>query len=291
MKQVAPLRYDVIFKKAFSHPAIFTAISKDFLGIQLEISKVENDKAFIPSIGSIATKFDLFAEDKKNRVIVEVQHAHYSDSYERFFYDQCSTMVKTIASSDGYHFPMTVITIVFFTGKNSPSPDSGIVVQDFEAKDFVTGRLLDNVYQRQHRIIFVFTKDFAHADTPEPCREWMQAIDDSLDEKVNEKEYSNPSIQELFKVIEKEKITPEERARMKDEYNQENAEKQSFKKGKNEGWKNGKDEGLKEGKEKGMKEGKEKMKEAARNLKALGTLTMEQIASATGLTLKVVKAL
>jgi flagellar biosynthesis/type III secretory pathway protein FliH len=51
-------------------------------------------------------------------------------------------------------------------------------------------------------------------------------------------------------VIEKEKITPEERARMKDEYNQEDAEKQSFKKGQNEGWKNGKDEGLKEGKEK-----------------------------------------
>jgi len=283
MKQVAPLRYDVIFKKAFSHPALFTAISKDFLGIQLEISKVENDKAFIPSIGSVATKFDLFAEDKKNRVIVEVQHAHYSDSYERFLYYQCSAMVETIASSNSYHFPMTVITIVFFTGKNSPSPDSGIVVQDFEVKDFVTGRLLDNVYQRQHRIIFVFTKDSDHADTPESCREWMQAIDDSLDEKVDEKEYSNPSIQELFKVIEKEKITPEERARMKEEYNQEDAEKQSFKKGQNEGWKNGK--------EKGLKEGKEKMKEAARNLKALGTLTMEQIASATGLTLKVVKAL
>ncbi len=155
-------------------------------------------------------------------------------------------------------------------------------------KDFVTGRLLDNVYQRQHRLIFVFTKDSDHADTPESCREWMQAIDDSLDEKVDEKEYSNPSIQELFKVIEKEKITPEERARMKDEYNQENAEKQSFKKGKNEGWKNGK----KEGKDEGLKEGKEKgMKEAARNFKALGTLTMEQIASATGLTLAVVKAL
>jgi len=81
----------------------------------------------------------------------------------------------------------------------------------------VTGKLLDNVYQRKHRLIFVFTHDFAHAETPEQCREWMQAIDDSLDEKVDENEYSNPSIQALFKVIEKDKITPEERARMKDE--------------------------------------------------------------------------
>jgi hypothetical protein len=116
MKQVAPLRYDVIFKKAFSHPALFTAISKDFLGIQLEIDKVEHDKAFVPPVGSVATKFDLFAEDKKNRVIVEVQHAHYSDSYERFLYYQCSAMVETIVSSSNYRFPMTVMTIVFFTG-------------------------------------------------------------------------------------------------------------------------------------------------------------------------------
>jgi predicted transposase/invertase (TIGR01784 family) len=275
MKQVAPLRYDVIFKKAFSHPALFTAISKDFLGIQLEIDKVEHDKAFVPPVGSVATKFDLFAEDKKNRVIVEVQHAHYSDSYERFLYYQCSAMVETIVSSSNYRFPMTVMTIVFFTGKKTPSPDSGILVHDFEPRDFVTGQLLDKVYRRKHRLIFVFTQDSAHANTPEPCREWMQAIDDSLDEKVDENEYSNPSIQELFKVIEKEKITPEERARMKDEYNQEEAEKQSFKKGE----------------EKGLKEGEERIKETARNLKALGTLTMEQIASATGLTLEVVKGL
>jgi len=120
MKQVAPLRYDVIFKKAFSHPALFTAISKDFLGIQLEIDKVEHE-AF-----SVATK--LFAEDKKNRVIVEVQHAHYSDSYERFLYYQCSAMVETIVSSSNYRFPMTVMTIVFFTGKKTPKSDSGIVV-------------------------------------------------------------------------------------------------------------------------------------------------------------------
>jgi len=92
MKQVAPLRYDVIFKKAFGEPEIFTALVNDFLDIKLEIDKVETDKVFIPPVGSVATKFDLFAEDKKNRVIVEVQHVHYPDSYDRFVYYQCSAM-------------------------------------------------------------------------------------------------------------------------------------------------------------------------------------------------------
>lgn len=276
MKQVAPLRYDVIFKKAFSYPNLFTALAKDFLGIQLEIDEVEHDKVFVPSVGSVATKFDLFAEDKKNRVIVEVQHAHYSDTYERFIYYQCSAMVDTIISSSNYHFPVTVITLIFFTNKKTPSPDSGIIVHDFEPRDFVTGKLLDKVYQRKHKLIFVFTKDSTHADIPKPCREWMQAINDSLDGKVDEAEYTNPSIHALFQVIEKDKITPEERARMKEEYNREEAQIQAFKEGEEKGWKGGKDEGR---------------KETACNLKALGTLTEEQIANATGLTLEIVKTL
>ncbi|EDN71555.1 hypothetical protein BGP_5871 [Beggiatoa sp. PS] len=264
MKQVAPLRYDVIFKKAFSHPNIFTALVKDFLGIQLKIDEVENDKAFVPSVGNVATKFDLFAEDKQNRVIVEVQHAHYGDSYERFMYYQCSAMVQTIISSSNYRFPVTVITLVFFTGKKTPSPDSGIIVHDFEPRDLVTGQLLENIYPHKHQLIFVFTNDSTHENTPSSYREWMQAIDDSLDGEVDEEKYTNPSIQALFEVIEKDKITPEERARMKDEYNEEHAKKQA------------------------IREEKEKI---ARNFKAFGTLTDEQIASATGLSLEIVKAL
>ena len=135
-------------------------------------------------------------------------------------------------------------------------------------KDFVTGKLLTDIYPRKHKLFFVFTNDSTPKKAPVPHREWMQAIDDSLSGQVDEAEYTNPSIQALFEAIEKDKITPEERARMKDEHNQEEAETRRFK----------------EGEEKGVKE-------TARNLKALGVLTEEEIASVTGLSLKVVKAL
>ncbi|MEK8018762.1 MAG: hypothetical protein VSS75_017965 [Candidatus Parabeggiatoa sp.] len=209
-------------------------------------------------------------------MIVEVKHAHDSDTFERFMYYQCSAMVETIISSENYTFPITVITMVFFTQKKTPSPDSGIIVHDFEPRDFISGKLLDKVYLRKHKLIFVFTNKWAHSKTPKPYREWMQAIHDSLDGEVDDEAYTNPSIQELFQVIEKDKITPEERARMKEEHNQEAAEMQKFKEGEEKGRKEGKDEG---------------MKEAARNFKALGTLTDEQIASSTGLSLEIVKAL
>ncbi|TGO02726.1 hypothetical protein PN36_20075 [Candidatus Thiomargarita nelsonii] len=222
MKQVAPLRYDVIFKKAFGQPEMFTALVSDLLDIQLEIDEVKNDKVFIPSVGKVATRFDLFAEDKKNRVIV--QHAHYSDTFERFVYYQCSAMVETIASSNNYSFPVTVITLVFFTGKKTPSPDSGILLHDFEPRDFVTGKLIDGV--RKHRLIFIFTNSIKK-NTPENYLEWMRAINDSLDEEVNEEDYTNPHILSLFERIEKDQISPEEYARMKDEYNRDESKSES----------------------------------------------------------------
>jgi hypothetical protein len=49
----------------------------------------------------------------------------------------------------------------------------------------------------------------------------MEAIEDTLDEKVEESKYSLPEIQDIFKIIEKDQVTPEERARMFDEYGEE----------------------------------------------------------------------
>ena len=63
MKQVASLRYGVIFKKAFCVPEIFKGFVRDFLNIKLEIDQVETEKSF-PYQG-VASRFDLFAEDKK----------------------------------------------------------------------------------------------------------------------------------------------------------------------------------------------------------------------------------
>ena len=295
MKQVAPLRYDVIFKKAFGDPEMFTALVKDFLGIELEIDKVESDKAFIPSVSNVSTRFDLFAEDKKNRVIVEVQHVHYPDSYDRFLYYQCSAMVETVRSSSNYKFPITVMSLVFFTGTKSPNPESNIVVYDFEPRN-LAGKLVENISKRnkKHKLIFVFTNSVGDS-TPKNYAEWMRAINDSLDEEVNEDDYTNPNINRLFELIEKDQVTPEDRARMKDEYNQAELKKEGL----DEGIKIGFDAGYAEAQQEVEKQIRETQQEAenklrdalegtqkktARNLKDLG-IADEQIASATGLSL------
>ena len=88
---------------------------------------------------------------------------------------------------------------------------------------------------------------------------------------MDEEKYTNPSIQALFSVIEKDKITPEERARMKEEYNREEVSRQAFQEA-----------------DRGVREEKEK---TARNLMGIAVLTEEQIASVTGLSLEMIKAL
>ena len=79
MKQVASLRYGVIFKKAFCDVMVFKGFVRDILGIQLDIDKVETEKVFDTMIGSVKTQFYLFAEDKKKRVIVDIQHQRNID--------------------------------------------------------------------------------------------------------------------------------------------------------------------------------------------------------------------
>lgn len=280
--KVAPLRYDVIFKKAFGKPDLFKALVKDFLHIDnFEIDKVENDKAFYPPVGNVNFKFDLFAEDKKNRIVVEMQHAHYSDTYERFMYYQLCAMVESIASSKNYSFPVTVNTVIFFTRKRTPSSNSGLLEVDFQARDTYDGKVIEKVFEkRKHRLLFVFVNDFNDAYSSKESAKWMQAFSGTLNREVDPKDYANPCISKMLEVIKEDNITADEHAQMKEEDNQEEAQIEA------------REEGFEEGERKGRKDGeRKKAEETARNLLAIGSLSVEQIASATGLSLERVKAL
>jgi hypothetical protein len=117
-------------------------------------------------------------------------------------------------------------------------------------------------------MLFIYTSSYGHGDLPEEIEEWMKAIDNSLTGTIYEEDYTNPQIQRIFELIEMDNLTPEENARLKDEYYPEKS--------------------LREAAQAQVEDAQEKI---ARNLKALGTLTDEQIANAIGLSLEEVKAL
>jgi predicted transposase/invertase (TIGR01784 family) len=277
MKQVAPLRYDVIFKKAFSVPEIFTAFVHDFLDIELEIDTVEKDKVYDPPIGNVAAKFDLYAEDKKNRVIVDMQHVRFPDHYHRFLHYHCAALLDQVVYSKDYRPSLKVFTLVILTSGDRHKKD--ITITDFDPKD-LEGNPIGEI---DHKIIHICPKYLNKKRTPRQYHEWMEAIEDSLDEEVDESKYTHPEIQHVFELIEKDKVTPQERASMFDEYSMEAVKQEKIQKIKDEA----KEEGLKEGEQKARVE----KEESARRLLSLGTLTEEQIAQAMGLTLEGVKSL
>ena len=253
MKQVASLQSDVMFKKAFCDPQIFMAFVRDFLGIEFEIDRVETEKSFEPPIGRVKVKFDLYAEDKKHRTIVDIQHDRYPDHYHRFLHYQCAAILEQVVNSYDYRPSRKVFTLVVLTSSDKHQTD--IAVIDFDPHT-LQGKPLGEI---RHKVIYICPKHVTD-NTPEPYREWLLAINDSLDEEVDETRYTRPEIQRVFEYIEKDRITPEERAELFDEHGRD-----------------------------GMIQ--EKHEEIAQNFLKLGTVTVEQIAQATGLTLERVKEL
>ena len=163
----------------------------------------------------------------------------------------------------------TVYTLIFFTDRNSLVEGKNILVHDAQMKYIVDGEVIKDVFSRKHRLFFIFTKSpDSDIKISEECREWIKAIHETLTGSVKKTDYKNQEIKRLFEIIATDKTTPEERACMKDEYNQEEASR--------------------EAEEKGFQEGVE---QTARNLKAHGKLTEEEIANMTGLTKETVKAL
>ena len=285
MKEVAPLRYDVIFKKAFGVPEIFTAFVHDFLNIELEIDTVEKDKVYDPPVGNVATKFDLYAEDKKNRVIVDIQHVRFPDHYHRFLHYHCAALLDQVVNSKDYSPDLKVFTLVVLISGDRHKEDISII--DFDPKSR-KGKPLGEI---DHKVIYICPK-YLKYDTPTAYRQWMEAIEDSLDEQVDESKYTRLEIQQVFELIEKDKVTPQERAKMFDEYSMEAVKQEKIQKIKEEAEEKGLKKGLKEGEEKGLKKGEQKAREeSARNLWSIGVLTEEQIAQATGLSLEKVKSL
>lgn len=228
MLKVASLRYGVIFKKAFSKPDIFTAFVKDMLGIQLEIDHVETEKEFDPPIGQIQSRFDLFAEDKKNRTIVDIQHVHYPDHYHRFLHYHCAAIIEQVASAENYRPDLRVFTIVVLTSGDRHKVDIARI--DFDPKD----RKGKGLKEIPHQVLYLCPV-YVNAETPEPYRQWLLAIQDSLDGEVDENQYPHLAIKQVFHTIERDLISPEERFIMKDEFGYEEIKQEKFQEGKAEG--------------------------------------------------------
>ncbi len=214
MKKVAPLRYGVIFKKAFCDVDVFKGFVRDILGIEIDIDRVETEKEFEHPVGRVKPEFDLFAEDKKNRIIVDIQHEKHTDHYDRFLHYHCAAILGQIQSSQNYKPPLAVYTIVVLTSGDKYKCDVSVI--DFDPKK-LNGESLGTI---KHKIIYVCPR-YINENTPPPYQEWLRVIQESLSEQIDESHYHIPEVQKIIAHIEQDDVSPEERAQMIEEYHRE----------------------------------------------------------------------
>lgn len=244
--QVAPLRYDVIFKKAFGDVEVFKAFVRDFLNVELNISQVETEKKFTPPIGHVDSRFDLYAEDLENRVIVDIQHRRYDDHYDRFLHYHCATMLEQVSHANNYSPALTVLTMVIST--SGTKEDVAMAEISFDPVEFFNRQRL---YTIQHRVLYLSPKHCTPA-IPEPYQQWLRLIQDSLDEQVDESGYYKPEILKALNLIKTDGLTPQDRACLKDEYSLEQALKKEKQEEFEKGWEQGKLEIARKMKTQGM---------------------------------------
>jgi hypothetical protein len=246
---VIPLRYGTAFKKAFGDPEVFSGFVGDVLGLDLHFTHIEQEKAFLPPVGKIDVRFDLFGEDPDHRAVVELQHVREDDAFDRFHYYHLIAQIEQVSSSKKYQVDRTVYTIVVLT-RLPAERDLRFDVAS-QSSDLIThdGRALGLF---KHRIVFVNPRALS-PNTPHALRTWMELIEDSLDQRIDESAYSNPLQKKVISAIERSHLTPYENYWFKEEAIWEDTKDGAFR----EGLKEGRDEGLKEGHDKGLKEGRD----------------------------------
>ena len=213
MIEVVPLKYGTAFKQVFSQPEVFTRFAQDVLGIKLNIDTVHTEYEYPEPIGFVRSRYDLFAEDEEQRIIVEIQHVKEEDFFNRFLYYHLISMAEQVRGFDEYGFERTVFTIVVLTSiPRDGSVNFSCAVSDFSPIDERGNRV--PVYP--HRLVFLSPPQ-ASEHTPPAIRRWLDFIADSLDGKLEESSCTDAMFQQMAEAMRRHTIDPTVLAEIKDE--------------------------------------------------------------------------
>jgi hypothetical protein len=203
---------EVIFKKAFTDKFVLKCLVKDLFGVDFEPETVETEKRFEPKIAYIDFKYDIFAESKDKRVVVEIQKVDYDYNFDRFLLYHNMAIAEMQRTSKEYKTDRVVYTIAVFTSKYVAKEKNGALVDsdilfhysnlfDLEGKEYdVFGHKL--IYLNHNHI-----KD----STPDGYKDWLNLVKESIKHPESpDVNLDNEGIKKVVEIIDFERLTPEE---------------------------------------------------------------------------------
>lgn len=215
---LANLDNEVHFKNVFTDTEIFSAFTKDILGVELNIDKVETEKVLPSKVSAIKFRMDLFAEDTNNRTVVEIQKVDYDYSYDRFAHYFLANLIDMQRSSKDYSFEKNVYIIVVVTAAYRISELNGKPIKDDVLITRINPKNLQGIEREmtKHQMIILNTT-YVDENTPKDIKDWMDLIIESMNNPENPKiNLEKPSIAKAAKLAEINRLTPEQMAEAKE---------------------------------------------------------------------------
>ena len=209
---LARLDNEVFFKKAFTDKIVFKAFVKDIVGIEVEPTKIETEKAFQPKLGNIAFKYDIFAEDEKRRIVIEIQKVEYDHNFDRFLHYHLQAITEQQRSSEDYSVEKTVYTIVVMTAPYKVNSKTNEIYKDEVLISTLNPKNLKGIERKffNHELIYL-NPNYKDQDTPPNYRDWLDLIYESIHNPKNPKiNTKNEGIKRATEIVNQENITPDE---------------------------------------------------------------------------------
>ncbi len=209
---IARLDNEVFFKKAFTDRIVFKAFVKDIIGIDVEPTTIETEKAFVPKVGNVNFKYDIFADDPTNRLIIEIQKVEYDHNFDRFLHYHLQAITEQQRTSSDYSVYRTVYTIVVMTSRYKYNQKTGRVVEDEVLISSLNPKNLKGIEQDifGHNLIFL-NPNYKDESTPENYRDWLDLIYESIHHPDNPSiNTNNEGIKRAAELVQFDNISPDE---------------------------------------------------------------------------------
>jgi hypothetical protein len=219
---LARLDNEVFFKKAFTDEIVFKAFVKDIVGIEVEPAKIETEKVFQPKLGNIAfnsvgCRYDIFAEDIKRRIVIEIQKVEYDGAaschnFDRFLHYHLQAITEQQRSSEDYSVEKTVYTIVVMTAPYKINAKTNELYKDEVLISTLNPKNLKGIERKifNHELIYL-NPNYKGQDTPQNYRDWLDLIYESIHNPENPQiNIKNAGIKRATEIVSYENISPEE---------------------------------------------------------------------------------
>jgi hypothetical protein len=297
---LASLDNSVIFKKLFTNREILTVFVKDLTGLEIEPEIIETEKRFSPAVGPVDVEFDIFVEDPKHRLIIEMQKVRYDYHYDRFLYYHQVATLELVKSYTNYKLERAVHTVVWLTRPVRDKAHQHSLITTSLCSVAENGQ---EVPLYPHKLYFL-NPHYVNDQTPAGLVDWLRLVVESITNPHHPNlNYSRGIFEKATELIVADELTPTERSVYFDEMEYESVRQVYKEEGREEGLKEGLQEGLQKGLQEGLKEGLQRglqkglqegeqrgLQKTARSMLAKG-LEPAFVAEVTGLPVEEVAAL